>query len=186
MKARLLADHAALDTRLGLCTEMPDTKSLESALRRDVAELGPGIERRLIDEVRATDRRPSRWLSFFLWSVLLWFPLIQPISAGLLEIAANPELRGLAQGVLQIVLAFSAAKLLAGLAVVGVVYVVVLAIMFARGRAAVRNAKSRLNESTPIHDAVDDAITTTVLIPLAQPFHRRLERLAILSAELDS
>ncbi len=186
MKTRLLADHAALDARLGLAAEMPATKSLESALRRDVAQLGPGIERRLIDEVREKDARPSRCVSLVLWSVLLWFPLVQPIAAGLLEIAANPEISGLAHGALQIVLAFSAAKLLAGLSVVAVFYVIVLAIMFARARTAVRNAKSKLNESTPIHDAVDEAITATVLLPLAQPFHRRLERLTTLTAELDS
>ena len=186
IKARLLADHAALDARLDLSAEMPDTKSLEIALRRDVAQLGPDIERRLINEVREKDARPARWISFLLWSVLLWFPLIQPIAAGLLEIVANPKMRGLAQGLLQIVLAFSAAKLLAGLSVVAVVYVIVLAIMFARARAAVHKAKSRLDESTPIHDAVDEAITTTVLLPLAQPFHRRLQRLTTLTAELDS
>jgi hypothetical protein len=186
MKARLLSDHAALDARLGLSADMPETKSLAGALRRSVAELGPRLERRLIDSVRADDRRPSRWLSLFLWSVLLWFPLIQPIAAGLLEMAANPEMKGLAQGTLQIVLAFGAANLLAGFAVVGVVYVIVLAVMFARARKAVRKARFQLVESTPILDAVDDALTDTILLPLARPFHRRLERLTTLSGELDS
>lgn len=184
MRARLLSDHATLDDQLGLRDEMPSTETLTGSTRRAVKNLGPKLERRLIDAVHADDPRPSRLLGGFLWLVLLWFPFIQPITAGLLEIMAEPEMQSIAHGLYKIVVAFGAGKLLAGFAVVGLVYVGVLAVLYTRALAAIRKAKREQAESAPVLDAVDEALTQHILLPLVAPFQRKLEKLSSIVATL--
>ena len=117
--------------------------------------------------------------------ILLWFPILQPVSAGLLKVFSGDGTLQLTHGLYLIVTALSATHLLAGLAIVGVIYVALLAGMYVRALRAVRSARSRTGTASAVADAIDEILITQVCAPMAKPFYQRRERIAELADRLD-
>jgi hypothetical protein len=88
----------------------------------------------------------------------------------------------------KVVSVLSATHLLCGLAVVGGIYVAILAGMYVRALRAVRRASSEQrgeSGSLSLVEGVDEVLLSEVLVPLISPFRDRLERLAALEKRLD-
>lgn len=185
MRARILADHALVDKQLHLTSELPDSTTLADQATAGIHGLGPAIEKKLLDTIRGKDRRPSLLGKAALWCVLLWFPLVQPIAEGILEILSQGGTIDTVHGLYKIVAALSAPRLIAGIAIVVAVYVALLAGMYARGLRAVRRARELQDESSPWTQGVEETLTTQVALPLARPFLDRHERLTTLQARLE-
>jgi tRNA U34 5-carboxymethylaminomethyl modifying GTPase MnmE/TrmE len=177
VRSRILADHAVVAQGLGIEADLPAPETLERRVAAAADRLVPQLEDRLLEGIRRGDRRPGLLGRTALWLVLLWFPFLQPILVGLLEMFTEAGKIRFAQGMYRLVSAFSAVHLLAGLAVVAAVYIALLAGMYARCLRAVRQVRAREAVSSPIAEAVDDLIVSEVVVPLVAPFQTRLERL---------
>ncbi len=185
IRAHLLDDQAVIAKRLGIDADVPSA----GQLTRRVATLGRRLPRRLdaqlLEELPGRHRRPSVLGKAALWLILIWFPLGQPVLAGVLQMYAEGEAKGFAFGLYKIVSALSAPHLLAGLAVVVTIFVAIIAGMYSRGLRAIRRERGRRDESSPVIDAVDELFVSEVVAPMASPFYERLERLNELTRRLD-
>jgi hypothetical protein len=177
-RAHLLADHAVVAERFKLADEVPAAAKLAERTRGALDGIGPRIERDVIDSIRQRDKRPSFLGRAALWLILLWFPLIQPVSEGVLQIAAVEGAFDLIKGVYKVVAALGAVQLLAGFAVVTLIYVALLAGMYARSLRAVRRTLDTQSTDSVWSQAVDEVFATQVVVPLVEPFHERSEKLA--------
>ncbi len=184
MRSRILADHAVIARQLDLESELPSAERLAERVRTTTVALVPRLEAWLIDDIRRQDRRPSILGKAALWLIFLWFPFLQPILAGALEMFAETGTLKLAHGLYRIVSALSATHLLAGFAVVVGIYVALIAVMYARALRAVHRLRSERHDASPIATAIDEILVSQAIVPLAQPFQDRLEHLAALEARL--
>lgn len=187
LRSRVLADQAVVASQLKLDEEIPSASMLARRGSTAADRLVPQLENRLLEEAQERYHKPSILRKAALWLVLLWFPFLQPILEGGLEMYVETGAWQLAHGLYRIVSAFSATHLLAGFAVVLGVYVGVLAIMYARGLRTVRRALIEQNGSddpTPLTDAIDELLVTEVIVPLVVPFQDRLDRLRVLQSRL--
>jgi len=187
-RARVLADHAVIASRLGLDTRVPSATALADRARTGADQLIPQFETRLLDDLRQHDRRPGVCARAGLWFILLWFPFVQPVLEGGLALYVETGAWHWAQGLYRIVSAFSAMHLLLGFAVVAAVYVALLAGMYARSLRSVRSVLAGTESGTAnglLAESVDDVLITEVLVPLIRPFQDRLNRLTSLEGRLD-
>jgi hypothetical protein len=181
-RSSLLRDHAALIDRIEIETELPLAETLVRRVR-SAADRVPGrIEARMMASLRSARR--SRIAGFLgnsmLWLTLLWFPLLQPIAAGMLEIYAEPGAFRWAHGLYRVVSALSAAHLLAGLAVVVAIYLALIAGMYVRCLRSVRTAMGEhlsLRPDATLPEAVDRLLLDEFAAPLLRPIHDRLSHL---------
>ena len=187
LRSRILADHAVIASCLSLDVEIPSAPVLGKRAHAAANRLVPQLETRLLDEAQERYRKPSILGKTALWLVLLWFPFLQPVLEGGLEMYVETGAWQLTHGLYRIVSAFSAAHLLAGLAVVLGVFVGVLAIMYARGLRTVRNALVEhvgSGDAAPFTDAIDELLVSEVIAALVVPFQKRLDRLRMLQSRL--
>jgi hypothetical protein len=138
----------------------------------------------LLEHLREHDRRPSIFARAALWFVFLWFPFLQPVLTGVLEMFSDTGTFEVARGAYRIVSALSAPHLLAGFAVVAGFYVAVLAAMYARRLRALRCARDEHARIPSIQEAVDEVLVSEVVAPLIRPFHDILDRLTCLPTRL--
>ncbi len=178
LRSRILADHTVAIERVGVENELPATEELTRRVVSATRRLPTQLQTRMLTEVRDRYRPPSVMAKAGLWLILLWFPFLQPVLAGMLEMFSESGSWRLAHGLYRIVSALNAVHLLAGLAVVVVIYVAILAGMYARGLRTIRRVRDEHSESSPITDAVDEIFVSEVIAPLVEPLHERLERLA--------
>jgi hypothetical protein len=186
---RLLADQSAIIRRLGIENRLPKTALLTQRATAAAQSLIPQFEARLLESIRQGDRKPGFFGKSFLWLILLWFPFLQPVLEGGLAMVAETGVWNWTQGLYRIVSAFSALHLLMGFAVVAIVYVAILAGMYARCLGTVRTALTGTDNEDPhtrLTDSVDEVLVTEILIPLVQPFQERLDRLTALIRRLET
>jgi len=186
LRSRILGDHAAVAQQMKLDHEIPAAAVLEKQVIAAARRLPPMLENRLLDNVCARDRKASFLGKAGLWLILLWFPFLQPILAGLLEMYAESGTWSLAHGAYRITVAFSAAHLLAGFAIVTGIFVAIVAGMYARGLRAIRTLRRAEPDSSIFIDAVDEIIIRDAMAPMVKPFQERLERVSGLRARLDA
>jgi hypothetical protein len=188
VRARLLADHIVIVERLGLDRELPGAKQLTQRASTAAQRLIPQFEARLIDSIRQKDRKPGVLGRFALFAILLWFPFLQPLLEGGLSFFLETGTWQWARGLYLIVSVLSATRLLMGFAVVAIVYVAILAGMYARSLRAVRKALAGPDHGSPstrLAESLDQVLVTEILVPLIEPFQQRLERLSALLHRLD-
>lgn len=183
LRSTLLRDQAALANRLELGEELPEARVLEDRFRAAADRLPGQVEAQMMAAL-TKGRRRSRLGGFLgnvvLWLLLLWFPLLQPVAAGLLEIYAEEGGFRWAHGVYRVVSALSAVHLLAGLAVVVGIYLALIAGMYVRCLQSVRSAMAEhlsLSAEAPLPAAVDSLLVEELAAPLLRPFRERLARL---------
>ncbi len=186
LRLQVLADNALAVRQFNLEPQLPPTRLLCDRVRAAGGTLLPSLETRLLEDIRSRDRRPSLIGKAALWFLFLWFPFLQPILAGVLEMFTEPGGLNTAHGLYKIVSAFSAVHLLTGFAVVLGVFVMLLAAMYARALRAVRRLRLEQSGASPLAEAVDEILIAEIVVPLARPFQERFERLTSLQNRLNA
>ena len=184
LRAKILADHAVITGRLKLDAKLPAADRLARAVEANSEDLVAGVEAGLLEEVQQRDRPPSWFKKGLLWLVVLWFPFLQPLAEGALELFINEGGWRTMHGLYRLVSAFSAAHVLTGAAVSLLVLVAILGGMYARGLRAIRKHMSQ-TESDPLTEGIDDLLVRQLIAPLATPFHDRQTQLTSLQDRLD-
>ncbi len=184
----VLADHATIIDRLHVHDALPTAAALDRQAGAAIQRLPSQWQTGLLDTILERDRRPSLVGRGLLWLILLWFPLLQPVSEWVLRMLSEDGTANLAAGAWRIVSALSAVHLLTGFTVVAGIYVAILAGMYVRALRAVRNAVRATEDNggpSPLVEAVDEILITKVVAPLVKPLQDRLERLAVLQDKLN-
>lgn len=185
LRARLLADHGTIARKLAIDGSTPPADRVAAEIRQSLVRLPRRLDEKTVSGLASHTRAPSIFARWGLWFIFLWFPFLQPISAGALQMVAEGGTWHLAQGLYRIVTALSAAHLLAGFAVVAIVYVLILAAMYARCLRAVRAARAPHDALSAVDGALSELLQTQAVDPFLAPFHKRLERLNQLHRRLD-
>lgn len=183
LRARLLADHAVVMERIALERALPSSETLAGRLRREAAALPTRLHALALQELQEGERKPSLLGRSALWGVLLWFPFLQPLTAGALEIVGEGGAFHTTRGLYRMVTALSAAHLLTGFAVVGVVFLALLAAMYARRLRGVRLWRAR-HELNRIHETIEQLLCDATVEPFVQPIRAKLDRLEELGDRL--
>ena len=186
LRSRWLGDHAVIAHRLRIESAVPTAGSLAERVATVGRRLPGRIEAELLDDIRDRDRGPSAVGRAFVWFVLLWFPLLQPVLAGGLKMFDETGSFSVVHGSLTIVTALSAAHLLTSLAVVVVVFVGILGAMYARALRSVRSALAQQADASPLVQGVDAIVVGEVVAPLTAPLRRVAESLSRMTACLDA
>jgi len=176
-RSRVLGDQGVLIDRLGVESDWPGIDQAVRGLRGGVDAITPRFEARLLEGIQSRRRQPSVFAKAALWLILLWFPFLQPISAGLLALLAEGGSVQIARGLYHIVLAMSAAHLLAGFAVVAGIFLAILAAMYARSLKLVRKCRAELEETGVIENDLRAVLRYESVEPLMAPFRERLAQL---------
>ncbi len=185
LRARLLADHGAIARRLAIETATPAADRVAADLHHSLTRLPRRLDEKTVSGLASHTRAPSIFARWGLWFIFLWFPFLQPVSAGALAMVAESGTWHFAQGLYRIVTALSAAHLLAGFAVVAIVYLLILAAMYARCLRAVRAARAPHDALSAVDGALGELLETQAVDPFLAPFSKRLERLNQLGRRLE-
>ncbi len=192
--ARVQGDHSRTIQQFRLAGKLPEIQDLARRITSRAANLVADLDDDLLASLNASYRRPAfpkRWL---LWAMLIWFPLAQPLTAGVLKLLGAGGKIDILGGALQVVMALGATHLLTGLAFVAFVYFIILAAMYARCVRQVRgsrgDAPGETNgaEALSITEGIDDLLVSEVVGGAVGPFveieqtlddlRERLERLS--------
>lgn len=168
-RERLRADHAAVCTDLHVEDEWPGVDRLTQGLIAAARGLPMVLEREMLFEMGARDRRPSMLSRGLVWFIFLWFPILQPITAGVLGMRVAGGSWEIAQGLAQLATALSAVHLLAGFAVVAIIFVLLIAGMYARCLKDVRRHRVECLTPDALALRVDDLLFTGLTAPLIRP-----------------
>jgi hypothetical protein len=190
---RVQGDHSRTIQQFRLADRLPDVKALARRITSRATSLVADLDDDLLASLKASYRRPAfpkRWL---LWAMLIWFPLVQPLTEGVLKLLGAGGKIDILGGALQVVMALGATHLLTGLAFVAFVYFIILATMYARCVRQVRrsrhDAAGETNgaEGLSIAEGIDDLLVSEVVGGAVGPFveieqtlnslRQRLERL---------
>ena len=184
---RVSSDHPRVIRRFGLANQFAAAEAIADRITAGAATLVGDLDQTVVDTLQGTYRRPSAWRRGLLWLVLLWFPLLQPLTQGFLEVAGEFNLM---KGSLQVVRALSAAHLMSGLAVVLAVYILILAAMYARCVIVVRQARHPADETGAadrllIVERLDDLVVAESVGAMSRPFTELRDKLERLRRRLD-
>lgn len=153
---RLRTEHAAVVRQLQLRERFPDAAELAGRLEQELIELPLKNDEDIIGRLTG-GYRPGRVKRLFVWGVLLWFPFVQPVTEGLLEMAAaGTHIMHWAHGLYRLVWALGATQLLKGFAVVVGIYIACLAAIYAR---CVQDVQQARRSERPVGGAPPDTIT---------------------------
>jgi hypothetical protein len=177
VRERVLGDHARVVEQFGLEADLPPAARLAGGLTEALSALPGGVEQGVLADIRGRRRKPSFIRRAALWLIALWFPLIQPVSEGVLQVLAEAGSLRMALGAYKVVAALSAVRLLSGLAVVIVLFLALIAGMHARAVRLVRRRLSAEDGAEAWAGRVDRVMMLHVLAPLAEPFQKRLDQL---------
>ncbi|HPD29302.1 MAG TPA: GTPase domain-containing protein [Phycisphaerae bacterium] len=143
---RLRTEHSPIVRQFQLRERFPDTAELAARVEQELAELPLKDDESIINRL-TIGYRPSWAKRLFVWCVLFWFPFVQPVAEGLLEMAAaGTRIMGWAHGLYRLVWALGATQLLKGFVVVVGIYVACLAAIYARSVQDVYRARGLLRE----------------------------------------
>lgn len=174
VRSRIASDQADLISRLRLSPGgAEDVRSTAEGLRSESTKLVHQLEERVIAAAREGDAAPSWWKRGLVWFVIGWFPLVQPVLEGVLHVASAEGVTGVAGGLYQIVAALSAVKILGGLVVVTVIYVVSLTIMYARALRDIRAAREAPEGIQSARSMLEGLLMSRVVEPALAPFEQR-------------
>lgn len=187
---RLKLEHGPLLRQLRLDERLAQPDELAGQVESDLTELPLRGDDELLDRL-TREYRPSLIGRTLAWAVLLWFPFVQPVAEGMLEMsAAGTDLTDWLHGLYRVVVALGAAQLLQGLALVVVIYVGMLASIYGRCVRDVQNSRTspsgmpvgRLRRRQPAGAAdlqaeidslaqeIDAILLNGVISPVLRPF----------------
>lgn len=195
---RLTADHGPLVRQLMLADRLPDPQELAAQVQADLSELPSRGDDEAVDRL-TRDYRPSRLGRLSVGAVLLWFPFVQPVAEGMLEMAAaGTDLTDWLHGLYRVVFALGAVQLLHGILVVLIIYVAMLAVIYGKcvrdiqavrsqspSKTAARATREPLGGVAHLQEEIDaltgeiDALLLTEVIgPVLRPFEGAAAQLA--------
>lgn len=178
LRTRFASDSQVLLARLGLRdADLPDTDELTAALRLRLDNLSDTLGQTSLERIRGRDRKPSRLLIMAIWVIALWFPIVQPVAEGALQALSAGSLAGWTGGLYHVVAALSAVRLLSGLMVVGIAFLVLLTLMTVRATADVRKLLDSEAWREEAADAVSDTVERNVFDALFRPCREKVEEL---------
>lgn len=183
-RSRLLADHSPILRQLDLEREIPDERTLARSARSAIGRLATRLDQHMMEDVAARDRKPGFFRKSLLWLVFLWFPILQPMFDGALEIVLLDSGLSVLQAIHKIVRMLSAPALLLGFSMSLLVCVTLLAAMYVRALRDVRRARLADADESPAVEAVEEALVETLLVPVMGPLEAKLTRLTELRERL--
>lgn len=190
IRARFLSDQALLLKRLSISESvLPSDKDLARQAKDEADQAAGDFESRLLETLRKTDRLPGRPQRYALWAVLLWFPFLQPILQGMLDVGqggAGGSVFLVSRGLYAIVTALGPTKLLIGFSFVAAVYVIILTVMYARALKAVRDLREKSRQASPMVDLVEALLMEHTVLPLLDPLARHRAKLAELRSAFEA
>lgn len=200
---RLEAEHGPVLRQLRVAERLPSSQELAARVESELAELPVRGDEELVDRL-SRDYRPSFFGRLLVLFAAVWFPFVQPIAEGLLEISsARMDLTDMLHGLYRVVVALGAVQLLHGLAVVAIICVAALAAIYgrcvrdvqagrvtpaeaARGRRRRRLRAADLQEEIDtVAQEVDGMLAGHVVGPMLQPLESAASQLADLSRRLE-
>lgn len=187
--ARVASDHGQVIRRFRLGGRLPEVETLTHRVTARAGSLVADLDDGLVALLRLGYRRPVFWKRWILWAILIWFPLVQPLAEGLLKLLGAGGTVDVFGGLLQIVAALGATRLLVGLVFATFVYVIILATMYARCVTQIRGARrggdaSSEDRDESLADHIDGLLISEVVGPLSLPFAETEQRLSKLQQRL--
>jgi hypothetical protein len=188
---RLRTEQSAVVRHLQLRERFPDTTELGAQIEEDLAELPLKDDQEAIE--RLTIRyRPGLMKRTLIWFVLLWFPLVQPVAEGMLEmLAAGTAITDWLHGLYRLVWALGAAQLLKGCLVVAGIYIASLAAIYSRCVQDVYSLRrggitpSQKDQTRPEVEVLAEAIDRHLLEEVGTAAFRPFAEVAVRLGQLD-
>jgi hypothetical protein len=146
---RIRAEQGALIERLALENQFPEADNLVDQAAQSLVDLGDSLEEHLLSAIQEKDRRPAWWRRSLLWFLLIWFPIIQPLADGFLEVFVADGMLSIPRGLHKVINALGAPQLLMGLAAPLLIYLAILSAMYVRARRDIRRARDGQSGERP-------------------------------------
>lgn len=182
LRERLRQRLCALPDALHPALRWPDAKSQAEQASSRVLEQAAHIDDEIIARCRVGDAAPGSIRRFVLWILLLWFPLIQPLARGGLELAATRSLTDGLDAAIAVVAALGATSLIKGVVASGLVCLILLSGMFARSLRDVRRERGSDPEadrgSDLYREEVARILEEEIRVPLRLPAQDQAGRVA--------
>ncbi len=170
LHSRLLSDMGTVVDRAGLNEKLPATDYLVGRVEAQVHSLVSRTESDLLYAVWPIGRRPSIFARAFLWFILLWFPIVQPLLEGGLQMYRNSGSFDLVEGAYHIVSTLSALHLGVSLLVVIGIFVAVLSLLYSGSLRKLKRLMSKTRNDSLASQNIDECLTTEILGPMLEPF----------------
>jgi hypothetical protein len=163
----------------------PSAPTLTAGLEGRVGERLENADEDVLAACHAGLRRPGMPARGFVWFVLLWFPLLQPLLRAGLEFLNRGTVVGSVAAGLTVVKALGAGGLMKGLGASLAVLLLMLAVLFARSVRLVQRTRretgvgpSSDGPEPPALPDVDTMMDEEILRPLAEPVRSLAEHVA--------
>ncbi len=183
--ARFVAEHGRTLSRLDLGERLPDPTDLADRCVVRCRRIVEDLDRQEIESLKQAGRSPGWIARGLLYVTLIWFPLVQPLVEGSLELLSGGGATSVMHGLYTLVRALRADQLILGFLVVLGIYVACLAMMYARCVREVRRQRGDVGSTfelagapgKPMTDAscpdpadeVDRVIVEEVVSPVLGP-----------------
>ncbi|MBI4581656.1 MAG: hypothetical protein HY718_18315 [Planctomycetes bacterium] len=146
---RLQAEHGPAIRQLRLGDELPEPADVAAQIEAELAELPLRGDEELVDRL-SRGYRASAIGRLLIVGAVVWFPFVQPVAEGLLQmVSAGMSLTDWLHGLYRVVVALGAVQLLHGLAVVALIDVAALAAIYSRCVRDVQAGRSLAAASRP-------------------------------------
>ncbi|MBI5764285.1 MAG: 50S ribosome-binding GTPase [Planctomycetes bacterium] len=166
-----------------------DPTPLMKRIAAELVEKPAKLEDEIIAFLSAPPKPAGRLSRGAIWFVLFWFLLVQPILAGVLELAATRNLTDALRATAAIVSALGAGAFLKGLGAVVAIYLGILAIVYVR---AVRDVCKQIEDKNsaeewrgPFETDVFDLLQNEILRPMLDQTDKVREELQACQAKLN-
>jgi hypothetical protein len=183
LRERLRQRWRSLPDALNPAAQWPAAKSQSDEASSRIIERAEQIDDEIVTRCRVGETAPGSIRRFALWILLLWFPLIQPLARGGLELTATRSLTDGLHAAIAVVTALGATSLIKGVVASGLVCLIVLSAMFARSIRDVRRERGNDPEAAGGVDLYMDEVARIleeeIRVPLRialQETTRRVER----------
>ncbi len=165
-----------------LTIQLPDESELTARFRADASLLADEHRRAVIEPLM--ERRPGAFGRFLRWLIpvliLLWFPFVQPVLAGLMTALVGGMSKGEAASL--VIHTLSATKILSALVVVLLIYAAMVGIVYSRAVRDTFAALERLRNASA--ETIAEPMTAALLAAVRKPVDRVRAELADLTATL--
>ena len=151
--SRFVAEHGRMLSKLELRDRLPDPTDLADRCVVRCRRIVEDLDRQEIDLLKQASRSPGWIARALLYVTLIWFPLVQPLVEGSLELLSGAGATSVMHGLYTLVRALRADQLILGFLVVLGIYVACLALMYAR---CVREVRHRRGEVGPTFPSVGE------------------------------
>lgn len=176
VRARFLADNAAILERFSAIEAVPSAEFLVKTTVKRIGRLPTEIETELIGAQVRRQGRPGFFGRMATWLVVFWFPLVQPCARELLRIYQDATALNVSLAAYHLVTILGGWNLLSGLGAIVAVFAIVLTSMFVR---RLRRIRSMLEDvegpagAMNLRQRILAELCLSVIEPLAEPLRKQ-------------